>query len=483
MPKLPRRTITVLGVSALCALGAATAASASPPGLNGSKLTLVKLSQEVRFTGGAFDATADSAGNAYIAWFANTAPGGDTTALYLCTLKPKTSACAGGIQTLQSAALSRPSDLKLLAGSKSVTLVWYGNSSTKGTIYKSVAPPGGKPSAPVSIATVPANGEMFDAVMGPSGHIWTVSGDDAGGSLTVRAEGSSPPQPTQPWDAGFARLAFSGSTAVLALQESGSLTVPISYASLTGTKWSAFQSLTGTWSAGYGPGLTTTSSGLRIVTASPSYIPVAASWNGTAFGPISPIGNSGNCGPNSAETTTDASGRLADVTNECNKITVDNLPHTTKAATIRFATDAADDTLAGSTPEIATLPSGRAWVVYAVQTTGNDYNELLAAPVLLPTLTTHITSTVAAGGVTVTGPVSCLPVIDTSVGVSAAPASGWHTASTSLTLDGTAQSGTLAGASLTPGKTYTLAGTANFADGSKTQSATANLSIKACPAP
>lgn len=64
----------------------------------------------------------------------------------------------------------------------------------------------------------------------------------------------------------------------------------------------------------------------------------------------------------------------------------------------------------------------------------------------------------------------------------AAPASGWHVVSTSLALNGKAQSDTLAGASLDPGQTYTLAATAKFADGSKTQSATANLSFKACPA-
>jgi hypothetical protein len=480
MPLIPRRTLAVLAAAAVCALGAATAANAAPPGLNGPKLTLVKLSQQVQFAPGSFDAVADSAGDTYIAWFADTAPGSSSRDIYLCTLKPRTSTCSGGVQTLQSKILGTASDLELLAGSKSVTMVWYVNSPSKGTIYKSTAQAGGKPSSPAAIATVPANGELFDAVIGPSGHIWTVSGDDAGNNLTVRAEGSSPPSPAQPWGAGFARLAFSGNTAVLAIQEAGRITVPVSYASLTNSKWSAFQPLTGTWSAGYAPGLTTTSSGLRLVTASPGYVPVAAAWTGSAFGPAKPIGNSGTCGPNSAETTTDASGRLADVTNECNKITVDNLQHTTKAATVRFDPGG---TVAGSTPEIATLPSGRAWVVYAIQTPQSPYHELLAAPVLLPTLHTSVSSTIAAGSATVTGPVSCLPVIDTSVGASAAPASGWHVVSTSLTLNGKAQSNSLAGASLNPGQTYTLAAIANFADGSKKQSATAKLGFKACPAP
>src|SRR5580658_400612 len=246
MPLIPRRTRAVLAAAAVCALGAATAANAAPPGLNGPKLTLVKLSQQVQFAPGSFDAVADSAGDTYIAWFADTAPGSSSRDIYLCTLKPRTSTCSGGVQTLQSKILGTASDLELLAGSKSVTMVWYVNSPSKGTIYKSTAQAGGKPSSPAAIATVPANGELFDAVIGPSGHIWTVSGDDAGNNLTVRAEGSSPPQPVQPWSAGFARLAFTGSTAVLAVQEAGRITVPVSYASLTNGAWSAFQSLTGT---------------------------------------------------------------------------------------------------------------------------------------------------------------------------------------------------------------------------------------------
>ena len=159
---------------------------------------------------------------------------------------------------------------------------------------------------------------------------------------------------------------------------------------------------------------------------------------------------------------------------------MDNFPRTTKAAIARFA---AGDDVVGSTPRIATLPSGRGWAVFALDNASSDFDKLVAAPVLLPALHTKVTGDSTGGDATVTGPVSCLPVVSTTVAVSAAPASGWHTTSTSLTLDGKTQAGSLDGATLTPGKSYTLAGTASFADGSKKQTATANLTFKACPAP
>ncbi|HEY2579780.1 MAG TPA: hypothetical protein VGI74_26000 [Streptosporangiaceae bacterium] len=135
------------------------------------------------------------------------------------------------------------------------------------------------------------------------------------------------------------------------------------------------------------------------------------------------------------------------------------------------------------TPELATLPSGRPWAVFAVQNSTSGFHELMAVPLLLPALHTQVTGRSTGGSATVTGPVSCMPVVDTPVSVSAAPASGWHTTSTALTLNGKAQGGTLHGASLNPGQSYTLTGTAKFADGGKTGSATAKLTFKACPAP
>jgi hypothetical protein len=481
----PSRIAVAAAASVVCALGAVTASQAdqaTPPGADGPRITLMGLSQQYRFTSGEFDATADAAGNAYIGWLADAKPGSASKTLYLCTIKPTKAACSGGTQTIPSQDQVEAADLTLLPGSKSVTMVWFANTAG-GQILKSVSQAGAKASSPVKIASAPANGQLFDAVIGPSGHVWTVSGGDDSTILDVSAEGSTPPSaPTPPWDVGFAQLAFAGSTAVLVIQEAGSISVPDEYASLTGGKWSAFKPLTGTESGGYAPGLTETPAGLRVVAVSQPdfYHPVVASWQNGSFGPAKLFGDTNSCAPNSAATTTDASGRLADITNECGQITIDNFPRTTGASIVRFA---AGDDVVGSAPRIATLPSGLGWAVFALNSGSSDFDQLIAAPVLLPALRTKVTGDSTGGDVTVTGPVSCLPVVSTTVAVSAAPASGWHTTSTSLTLSGKAQAGSLDGAKLTPGKSYTLTGTASFADGSKKQTATANLTFTACPAP
>lgn len=481
----PSRIAAAAAAAVLCALGAVTAAQAAPttpPGENGSRITLMGLSQQYRFTGGEFDATADAAGNAYIGWLANATPGSASKTVFLCTIKVTKTACSGGTQTIPSKDTVEAADLNLLPGSKSVTMVWFANTAG-GQILKSVSQAGAGASSPVKIASAPSNGQLFDAVIGPSGKVWTVSGLVDGTTLDVSAEGSTPPAPpTPPWEVGFAQIAFTGSTAVLVIQQAGSISVPDEYASLTGGKWSAFKPLTGTESAGYAPGLTETSAGLRVVAVSQPdfYHPVVASWQNGSFGPAKLFGDNNDCAPNSAATTTDASGRLADITNECGQITVDNFPRTTKASIVRFA---AGGDVVGSTPRIATLPSGRGWAVFALDSASSEFDQLIADPVLLPALRTKVTGDSTGGDVTVTGPVSCLPVVSTTVAVSGAPASGWHTTGTTLTLGGKTQGSSLNGAALTPGNSYILAGTASFADGSKKATATASLTFKACPAP
>jgi len=71
---------------------------------------------------------------------------------------------------------------------------------------------------------------------------------------------------------------------------------------------------------------------------------------------------------NSAQTASDPSGRLTDVTNECEVITVDNMPTSSRAAIFRFP---AKGTIT-SMPTLATLASGRGWLVYALVAQDGD---------------------------------------------------------------------------------------------------------------
>jgi hypothetical protein len=287
--------------------------------------------------------------------------------------------------------------------------------------------------------------------------------------------------PAVPFALGYAQLAFVGGAAVMAVQKAGSLSSPVDYAWDAGGDWTALRPLAGTWSVGYAPGLTQTAAGLQLVTATAnaSYQPVVSHWTGHGFSAASPIGDTSNCAPNSAQTASDASGRLTDVTNECGMITVDNMPTSSRAAMFRFAVKG---TVAGSTPELATLPSGRGWVVYALQDE-SDYDQLVAVPVLLPALTSTTANGTEAGSVRVTGPVSCLPVVTTPVAVAASSTGHWQVLSKALTLSGKSQGSVLNGARLRPGASYKLVGRVVFGDGQRRLTVKAVLAFKACLAP
>jgi hypothetical protein len=156
-------------------------------------------------------------------------------------------------------------------------------------------------------------------------------------------------------------------------------------------------------------------------------------------------------------------------------ITVDNMPTSSRAAIFRFA---AKGTVAGSTPELATLPSGRGWVVYALQNE-TGYDQLVAVPVLLPALTSTVATSSLAGVARVSGPVSCLPVVSTPVAVAAASAGHCK----AVTLSGMSQGSILNGARLRPGASYKLVGIVTFGDGQRRLTLKAVLDFKACPAP
>jgi hypothetical protein len=369
----------------------------------------------------------------------------------------------------------------LLAGHRSVRVLWFDDSDGGATVQEATATAGGVPSASHALERGPTAGALMDARTGPGGHLWTLTTNGDGAQLRLAKDGVVVAGPAVPWAVGYAQLAFAGGTAVIAVQKAGSLSTPVDYAWDAGGSWTALRPLSGTWSVGYAPGLTQTAAGLRLVTATAdaSYKPVVSRWTGHGFSGTSPIGDTNNCAPNSAETASDPSGRLTDVTNECGSITVDNMPTSSRAAIFRFP---AKGTVAGSDPELATLPSGRGWVVYALQNE-TGYDQLVAVPVLLAALTSTVATSSVAGVARVTGPVSCLSVVTTPVAVAAVSAGHWQVLSKALTLSGKSQGSVLNGARLRPGASYKLVGTVTFGDGQRRLTVKAVLGFKACPAP
>ena len=449
------------------------------PGPQGPGVVLVQFAQQDRFAGGGFAAVSDGQGDTYVSWTNFGKRGG----VFLCTLRTGSSNCLNGTQVPASTETSPApgTDIHLLAGHRSVRVLWFDDSDRGASVQEATAAAGGVPSPSHALEPGATAGALMDARIGPGGHLWTLTANGDGTQLRLAKDGVVVAGPAVPWAVGYAQLAFAAGTAVIAVQKAGSLATPVDYAWDAGGNWTTLRPLSGTWSVGYAPGLTQTAAGLRLVTATAdaSYKPVVSHWTGHGFSAASPIGDTNNCAPNSAQTGSDPSGRLTDVTNECGVITVDNMPTASRAAIFRFP---ARGTIAGSDPELATLPSGRGWVVYALQNE-TGYDQLVAVPVLLAALTSSVATSSVAGIARVSGPVSCLPVVTTPVAVAAASAGHWQVLSKALTLSGESQGSVLNGARLRPGASYKLVGSVTFGDGQRRLSVKAVLDFKACPAP
>ena len=186
------------------------------------------------------------------------------------------------------------------------------------------------------------------------------------------------------------------------------------------------------------------------------YSPVVSRWTGSSFSPPQLTGDKNSCAPSSHDPVADASGRMADISNECEDLAVANLTDTLHAAVVRFPSGG---TIAGAAPQLTTAPRGRGWAVWSIEaTTGGD--NLLAGPVLLPGRAVSAQATGQGNQVKLTGPASCLPPVGIAVKAAGTPAAGWTVTSSSLALDGTALSGTtLDGSTLTAGASHTLTGT------------------------
>jgi hypothetical protein len=475
-----------LTIAALATPQLATAAPARPsapaakPGLVGS---LKVLANTVNLAGGA-DVATDAKGNTYIGWIAG-APAGGSRNVYLCTLPSGSTSCKGGTKTIPSLDTSEASGLKVLStASGNVTLVWYivngGPGGTPGgRIVESTSVRGATPSAPTDSITAPNNGQLLDATLGPDAKVWTLANDD-GSKLEVRDGAGAPTTLTAPFTDVNAQLAFAGSKAIIAIQQAAFITKPVSYASGSGSSYSAFHVLAHTWTAGANIGLVSTKSGVRLFASvdNADYSPVVSKWTGSGFSARALTEGTPSCTPSSHDTVTDASGRVADVSNECGGIAVTNLPDTTHAAVVQIS---AHGTLAGISPQIGSLPSGRAWVVWGVQSTTGT--KLYAGRVLLPGLGKSASKSVSHGRVTVTGPATCLPAVQFTASVSGKAARGWKVSKKTLLLNSAKHSASLNGASLRANTSYSLTGEVTFTKGSSHVTGKATLKFRTCPKP
>ncbi|MGD0084451.1 MAG: hypothetical protein ABSD78_14830 [Acidimicrobiales bacterium] len=478
-----RRLATTLAVlmAVACMASAATTADASPtvsPGPTTSPVTLT-----TGYTLSGYDVATSTSGTAYIGWIANTSKSnGATRAVHLCEVKPGTTSCSGGVQVVDALGDSSAEGLRVLVHSSGkVALVWFYEDVSGGHIGLASTSSTGTLQPAIDVGGAPKDGQLLDAEIAPDDSVWTVAGPSSGNGIQVRpGGGTAAKNVSTPYSVGFAELAFTGTTPVIATQEAGSITQPAGYTYESRGSWSAVHNVAQTWTGGARVGLAETRYGLRLIASvdNSSYQPVVAAWTGAGFSKPTETGDHNPCGPRSHDTVADASGRLADISYECTDIAVTNLPDTRHAAVVRFS---AGGTINATDPRLATTPRGHAFAVWSVAAGASD--RLLLVPVLLPDLSTTTTEDSSAGSVSVTGPVSCLPADDIGVGVEGKPAKNWHVHQQWLTLGAETVHSPLAGASLTAGKTYTLTGHVTFTDGNANKSVTAAHTFRACPAP
>jgi hypothetical protein len=457
---------------------AAVAASAAKPGLAGNPILLAK---KVSFDGDqrAYSIAADKSGKTYIAWLSSpvNAPAGRE--LHLCTLLLHATSCKGGIQTLAPKEAQTSAGIRLLVTpGGAVTIVWYHTDSGGGEIADATSSSGGPLSAEHDVASAPINGYLLDAEYGPGGSIWTVAAPATGSSLQIRPGFSSSPMTVHtPYEVGYAQLAFAGSTPIVAITKDAAVTQAPAFSYRKGGSWTSFKNVPRTQNAGGNVGLVHTTSGVRLVTdiGDAGYTPVTAKWNGHGFTHRIPTGDT--CVLGAHDAVTDSSGRLVDVSSECDKISVSNFGAGSHAAILRFSPHGSE---AGGTPQIATVPRGYAWVAWSTEVVGSG-DKLEVVLVRLPGVHHTVSHRGRHGTVTVTGPATCLPADSISVSVKGRADHGWRVSSRKLVLGHKKVGSSLNGAALKAGKSYGLKGTVVFASGSSHDAVSATVKFRSCP--
>jgi hypothetical protein len=492
----PRRLARIAAMSgAALAAAALTPAAASaaparpaahhPPGVVGSAIT---LANHVQLDG--YDEATDAHGNAYIGWIANSSRTNTASrTIYLCTLRPGASRCAGGIQHTASLGVSSAAGLRVIVTrAGQVTMVWFHDDSDSingpngSAIAETTSDRGGPLTAASDVVTdAPSFGSMLDAVRGPDGKIWTITYADLSGPLLLR-DGftSTATHLTPPWPVGFAQLAFAKGKPILTVEKYGAISTGPSYASASGSHWSKFKPVAKTWAVGTNADLNATRHGVRLITAegNAGYQPVISKWTGNGFSHPKHTADHNPCAPSTHDAYSDGSGRLVEVANECSKLTVSDYPDDNRDVVLRFS---GKGLVNAQAPQIASTARGTAFVAWSVES-GSTGDLLRVVRFRLPDRTTHKSRHASAGRVTVFGPMSCLPAVSTPVRVTAHHAHGWTVGSKSLRLGHKRlHKHSLDGSKLTPGKLYKLHGSAVFHHGTHHKKLTATLKFRSCP--
>lgn len=433
-----------------------------------------------------YDAATTKDGTTYVAWIGDTGAGRQ---LHLCVLKPSARSCSGGTQTGNSLGGSSAQNVKVVVDGNAVELVWIAqpnpdsgefsgtfgtNTVTNGSLGTSVAV-SGAPTLGTLGAAISHNGDISLAAIGGTGTY-----DHR--VYYYPTIGATPKTFSRPYYVGNVQLADNGKQTVMTTSAYGSLSGKVAVASKSSgsSSWGSFTNVSKSYTKGGIEQLGDAHGKIRLLSASTKelYTPYIWKWNGKSFGNPKSTGDKTEI--SSFDAGTDSSGRLVNVSQTVSGEEVSNFGGGLRATHFGIPVK---QTFAGGSGQIATSASGRGYVIYSIEKLNITGQILLAQPIKLGALTKTVHKSGRGGKVSLTGPASCLPVAKVKTSVSGKPDHGWRVASKSLQLGSAKQGGSLDGASLKAGTSYTLHGTVVFANGSAHSSVMASLSFKTCDRP
>ena len=452
--------------------------AAVPAGPSGPTIT---LEDQTSLSGGVDIATDPSSDISYVGWISDNATNPQLREVHLCVLPVEAKGCTGGNFTASAIDGASAAGIQVeVTAPGVVTLVWFHQAGLTTGMLATATYANGVLSPSVDVAAAPSNGVLFDVVPGPDGLLWALTRDHSGEAqnLQLRQGLAGVPQPFNAlFPVGHASLAFAGSKPIVIASQAGSISGAVHYSS--GLPFTPFQPIPKTWSLGLFHDLVATKKGVRMIGSedNANYRPVVGRWKGSSFSTPRLIGENQACPALTFDLVTDASGRLANVSERCGKLGIYNLPDTKKAAIKRFASGG---TISGA-PQISTTKRGYGWVAWSILSPIQG-SKLMVRPVRLPALMKQKSAQEKGNKVTVTGPASCLPVVTVRGKVKTNPAKGWNLASRQLKLDGDNVNSPVKidGAKLAAGSKHVLLGKGVFKKGNQTVTVTKKFRFTAC---
>ncbi len=343
-----------------------------------------------------YDAATTKNGTTYVAWIGDKASTPGLRNLHLCVLKTSSRSCVGGVQTAGALGDSSAQNVKVVVAGGQVELVWIAqvgpstgefsgvfgtNTVSDGNLGTSVAVPGAPTLGSLTSAIAHKGGGVSLAAVGESG------------TLDKRAYyyptvSATPKTFVRNYFVGNAQLADNGKRTVFTTSEYGSLSGKVAVASKpsTGTTWTGFKNVAGSYTRGNIEQITTAGKQIRMVgvSAKAIYTPVSWTWKGKSFGKPKATGDHNDI--SSVDAVTDGSGRLVTADVEVGGIMVSNFGKGSHAARFRFKVK---QTFAGGPAQISTQANGRGFLIWGVQKQGITGQILKAQAIKLPVPKKH----------------------------------------------------------------------------------------------